>query len=307
MDSWKASGSMGVAMSLIGILLWAGMAWPRELVDEAGRRVRVPDNPHRVVSLAPSITESLFLLGLDEEVVGVTQHCNYPPQAKTRPVVGSYVQFSLEKVLSLRPDLVLAVRDGNPKDSVERLTSLGVPVYVVDPRSLEGLLDTLQRLGGVLRRGQEAEAIVRQMRSRLDRLKDAVAGRPRPKVLLQVGIEPLVTVGKGTLQDHLIQMAGGDNVAASVPLQYPILSVERVLQAGPEVILVSSMAGETDAGKELRRWQKWKEIPAVASGRVHLINGDLIDRPSPRILDGLEEMVGYIHPEAGRLLRGEGN
>ncbi len=307
MDRYRASDRRGVALGLIGILLWAGTAWPRDMVDEAGRRVQVPDNPHRIVSLAPSITESLFLLGLDEEVVGVTKHCNYPPQAKTRAVVGSYVQFSLEKVLSLRPDLVLAVRDGNPKDSVERLASLGVPVYVVDPRTLEGLLETLQRLGDVLRRGQEAQAIIGQMRSRLDRLKDAVAGRPRPRVLLQVGIEPLVSVGNGTLQDQLIQMAGGENIAASVPLQYPILSVEWVLQAGPEVILVSSMVGETDAGKELRRWKKWKEIPAVASGRVHLIDGDLIDRPSPRILRGLEEMVGYIHPEAGRLLRGGGN
>lgn len=307
MHSWKASGTRGMAMTLIGIFVWAAMVWPREMIDEAGRRVYLPDNPHRVVSLAPSITESLFLLGLDDEVVGVTQHCNYPPQAKGKAVVGSYVQFSLEKVLSLRPDLVLAVRDGNPRASVERLASLGVPVYVVDPRTLEGLLETLRRLGEVLRRGQEAETIIRRMRSRLERLRDAVDGRPRPKVLLQVGIEPLVSVGKGTLQDHLIWMAGGENIAASLPLQYPILSVERVLQAGPEVILVSSMVGETDAGKELRRWKKWKEIPAVASGRVHLINGDLIDRPSPRILDGLEEMVRYIHPEAGRLLREEGN
>lgn len=307
MDSWKALGSRCAALSLIGILIWAGMVWPREMADEAGRWVQVPDNPHRIVSLAPSITESLFLLGLDEEVVGVTQHCNYPPQAKSRAVVGSYVQFSLEKVISLRPDLVFAVRDGNPKDSVERLASLGVPVYVVDPRSLEGLLETLQRLGGVLRRGQEAEVIIRRMRSRLDRLRDVVAGRPRPKVLLQVGIEPLVGVGKGTLQDQLIQMAGGENIAASVPLQYPILSLERVLQAGPEVILVSSMVGEMAAEKEVRRWGKWKQIPAVASGRVHLINGDLIDRPSPRILNGLEEMVGYIHPEARPLLRGEDN
>jgi len=304
---WISKVTRGAAFGLFGFLLCAGPAWPREMVDEAGRRVHVPEKPRRIVSLAPSITESLFVLGLDEEVVGVTQHCNYPPKAATRPVVGSYVQFSLEKVLSLRPDLVLAVRDGNPRDSVERLASMGVPVYVLDPRSLEGLFHSLRRLGELLVRGEEAEAVIRVMRSRLERLTEAVAGRARPKVLLQVGIEPLVTVGRGTLQDHLIELAGGVNVAVEVPFQYPVMSLERVLQAAPEVILVSSMAGATDAAKELRRWQKWKEIPAVASGRVHLINGDLIDRPTPRILNGLEEMVRYIHPEAARLLGREGN
>ncbi len=296
----KALHIRAAAMALAGLvaaLLGLGLEplHAREMMDEAGRWVRVPPLPRRVVSLAPSITECLFALGLDEEVVGVTQYSNYPPKVASLPQVGSYVHLNLERILALRPDLVLATRDGNPRDQVERLAKMGMTVYTTDPRSLDGLFRTLEAMGEIFRREERAAGIVREMKARLARVESLVNERPRPRVFLQIDIHPLVTVGKGTLQNHLIELAGGENVAATESIQYPILSMERILETRPEVILVSSMVA--DSAQELRRWRKWREIPAVAKGRLHMVDADLIDRPSPRVLDGLEEMVRLIHPE----------
>jgi iron complex transport system substrate-binding protein len=279
------------------------MVHAREMVDEAGRRVQVPEAPRRVVSLAPSITECLFALGLDEEIVGVTRFSNYPKAAASRPKVGSYIRVNLERILSLAPDLVLATRDGNPRDSVSRLARVGVPVYVVDPRDLVGLFGTLRALGNIFHKRQEAERIVGDLSTRLEVIRQAVLGRTRPRVLMQVGISPMVTVSRGTLQDRLIELAGGKNIASREPINYPTLSLERVLEARPEIILVSSMVGKTDAFRELDRWRRWRELPAVINDRLHVIDGDLIDRASPRILDGLEEMTALIQPEAIRGLK----
>lgn len=303
MNTMKRKAFFALILVANGIALGACVAHARGMIDEAGRLVRLPDHPCRIVSLAPSITECLFALGLDEEIVGVTRFSNYPPQAAFRPKVGTYVQINLERVLSLRPDLVLAIRDGNPRGAVERLTDMGLSVYVVDPRTMKGLFRTLESLGEILHRQKAAVGIVGRLTGRLERIQNILTGSRRPRVLLQVGIDPLVTVGKGTLQDQLIELAGGENVSAKDPIPYPTLSIERVLEARPEVIIVSSMVGKTDAMQELQRWRRWENLPAVLHGRLHVIDGDLIDRPSPRILDGLEEMVTMIHPELVQYIR----
>ena len=254
------------------------------------------DRPERIVSLAPSITECLFALGLDESVVGVTDFSNYPPKVRSLPKVGSYIRINLERVVALKPDLIVATRDGNPKETVERLTDMGFPVYVVDPRNLESLFRTILSLGDITQRSAQARTVVRDLEARLERLDERIRGLPRPKVFLQIGIDPLVTVGRGTLQDELIERAGGVNIAGNEPMPYPTLSVEHVLKAAPDVILLSTMEGETALKRALRYWEKWQSVPAVAENRIHAVDGDLIDRASPRIVDGLERMAGYIHP-----------
>jgi iron complex transport system substrate-binding protein len=272
------------------------------MVDQLGREVAVPSPPLRIVSLAPSITECLFALGLGEEVVGVTLYSNFPPQVKDLPKVGTYTHLNLERVLALRPNLVVAIRDGNPREQVLRLAEMGLSVFIVDPRDLEGLYDAIFSLGRLVGRDREAGEVIRSLKDRVERVKHAVKGRQRPRVLLQVGIEPLVAAGGGTLQDQLITIAGGINVASAAPGPYPTLSMEMVLEARPEVIMISSMANPQDAAEELKKWRRWPSVPAVARGRVHLIDGDLIDRPSPRIVEGLEWMAGLIHPEVRSLL-----
>lgn len=284
----------------LGILFFTVPAtcFSLEVTDEAGRKVRLSTTPGRIVALAPSITECLFALGLNSEVVGVTEHTNFPPQATSRPKVGSYIHLQLEAIVALKPDLVLATRDGNPKEQIRRLEEMGLTVFVLDPRSLEGLFNTLLSLGEVLGRREEAGNLVFRLQQRIEGIKRNLGTRAKPRVLLQVGAQPLVVAGADTLQNHLIELAGGHNVAASLGRGYPMLSLESAMTLAPEVIIISSMADPRGAEQEKKRWNRWNTLPAVKSGRIHVIDGDLIDRPSPRIVEGLEELALIIHPEA---------
>ncbi len=154
------------------VLLAAAPAAARSLLDQAGRRVEIPDRPQRIVALAPSVTEIIFALGEEVRLIGVTAHCDFPPQAARLPKVGSYVRLDLERIVGLRPDLCVAVKDGNPKAAVERLEALGVPVFALDPRSVATVIRAILDLGVVLAVEPRAEALAAEMRARID------AGRP---------------------------------------------------------------------------------------------------------------------------------
>ena len=281
------------------VFLWASVSYPAPftLKDEVGREVTFPFPPRRIVSLAPNVTEILFSLGLDEEIVGVSTHCNYPEKAKSKPRVGSYISLDFEKILSLKPDLVIATGAGNTKDMVERLAQWGFPTYVIFPRNLDGVLGSIGHLGKVVDQEEEATAIIQEMKKRKQRVIELTRGLPRPRVFLEIGEAPIVTVGKGSFADDLIRLAGGENVAGQEKQMYPRWGMEEILRRSPEVILVSSMNPEGDYQRVLQEWTRWKVIPAVKEGRVYLIDSDLIDRPSPRIIEGLEEIARLLHPE----------
>jgi iron complex transport system substrate-binding protein len=285
---------------LAGLLaLWMTVAYSADWVtDETGRRITLPAAPKRIVSLAPNVTEILFSLGLDREVVGVSIHCDFPEKVKERERVGSYVSLDFEKIVSLRPDLIIATGAGNTREMVERLEKLGFPTYVVFPKDFEGILMSIEHLGQILRRQREAREIVQGLERRKQRVIQVTRDRTRPKVFLTIGESPMVTVGKGSFADDLIHLAGGENVAAKEERMYPRWGMEEILRRAPEVILVSSMSPKGDYPKILDEWARWKMIPAVRDGRIHLINSDLVDRPSPRIIEGLEEMARLFHPEA---------
>jgi iron complex transport system substrate-binding protein len=268
----------------------------RKFIDEVGREVTLPFPPKRIISLAPNITEILFRLGLDEEIVGVSIHCNYPEKAKTKVRVGSYISLDFERILSLKPDLVIATGAGNTRDMVDRLEKFDLPTYVVFPKNFEGILQSILHLGSVVGREKEALNIVRDMTSRKQKVMERVRGLSRPSVFLQISDAPIVTVGKGSFGDDLIRLAGGENIAGKEKQRYPRLGMEEILKRSPEVILISSMNPSGDYEKVLRDWNRWKMLPAVKNDRLHLIDSDLVDRPSPRIIDGLEEMARRIHP-----------
>jgi len=268
-----------------------------KFIDEVGREITVPYPPRRIISLAPNTTEILFSLGLDEEIVGVSIHCNYPEKARTRVRVGSYISLEFERILSLKPDLVIATGAGNTRDMVERLEKFGLSTFVIFPKNFEGILESIIHLGKVVNREKEAMDIVRDMKRRRERVIELTRGLPRPKVFLQIGEAPIVTVGKGSFADDLIRLAGGENIAGKEKKMYPRFGMEEILRRAPEVILVSSMNPGGHYEKVLQQWARWKMIPAVKDNRVHLIDSDLIDRPSPRIIEGLEEIARLIHPE----------
>lgn len=289
----------GMTVLFVTTFVWrfVSQASTIKLSDEVGRVVTFSFPPKRIVSLAPNITEILFSLGLDEEVVGISLHCNYPEKAKGRTRVGSYLSIDYEKVISLKPDLIIATGAGNPREMVERLERLGFPAFVIFPKRFDDVLKSIHHLAQVVAREQEAFLLVESMNRRRKKVVELTRDLLRPKVFLQIGESPIVTVGRGSFGDDLIRLAGGENVAGEEREMYPRLGMEEILKRSPEVILISSMNPKGDYERVIREWERWKMIPAVKRRRVHLIDSDLIDRPSPRIIDGLEQMASLIHPE----------
>jgi iron complex transport system substrate-binding protein len=289
-------GRLMLLLTILASLQIGGTALGITVMDEAGRQVEVPSRRQRIVSLAPSITEMLFALGAGNRVVGVTQFSNYPPASAHLPKVGSYVQPNIEKILALRPDLVIAIKDGNPKIVVDRVTEVGVPTFVIDPKSLDGVITSVRNIGRIVDTEQSGSRIALQMSARIREVEQKVSGAPRYRVFFQIGAEPIVSAGRGTFIDILIKTAGGVNITGEMTA-YPNLSLEQVLLARPEIILITSMAREGGFERIRRFWSQWPELPAVASNRIHIVNSDILDRPSPRIVDGLEMLARLIHPE----------
>lgn len=265
--------------------------------DQLGREVHVPDEPKRVVSLAPSITEIVFALGAGHRLKGVTQHCDYPPEAEALPKVGSYVHLDVEKIVALRPDLCLGTRDGNPREAAAKLESLRIPVYAVNPKDLETVMETVLEIGRLLKAQERAELLVRGMRTRIEEIKRRVGETSaRPSVFFQIGIVPIVSVGTNTLIDELITTAGGRNLAAG-PAPYPRFSREQVVALGPEIIIITSMTRGQAFEPVRDEWTQWSNLPAVRNQRVHIVESNIFDRPSPRLVEGLELLSRLFHPE----------
>jgi len=266
--------------------------------DEIGRNVRIPNSPKRIVSMAPNLTEILFILGLQEEIVGVTDFCDYPDAALTKQRIGGYVNPSIEKIVSLKPDLILGIKEGNRRDTVQRLSDLGFPVYVVDPAGFDGIIKTIDHIGEVVRRREKSAEIIRKMTKKKEAVVRLTQSLPRPKVFFQIGFSPIVTVGKGSLGDDLIRLAGGRSISENESGSYPVYGVETILSKAPEVIILSSMDSRRDYLNLMKMWQSWKELPAVKTNAIYVIDSNLVDRATPRIVEGLETMAKMIHPEA---------
>ncbi len=284
-------------MILVAMLfLLSGPAGARIVVDEAGRRVAVPDEPQRIVSLAPSVTEILFALGLGERVVGVTDFSNHPAEAAAKPKVGSFVRLNAERILDLKPDLAVGTVDGNRLNLVRLLEDAGVAVYAVNPQSVDGMIRTVAGLGAACGVPARGEAVARDLRARLTRVTETSRGLERPRVFLQINTRPIISVNRDTLHHDVIRLAGGENLTADHAVPYPRVGLEEILSRGPDVILISSMEREGAFEEARQAWFQWNTIPAVRTGRVHLIDSDLIDRPSPRVIQGIEAMADLLHP-----------
>lgn len=280
------------------LLLAPVTGFARQVIDQTGRGVTVPDDIRRVVSLAPSITEIVYHLGKQDLLKGATQYSDTPPAAKLLPRVGSYVRIDVEKVVALKPDLCLAIRDGNPLHAVSRIESLGIPVYVVDPKSLNDIMVMIVGLGDLLGAEEQAARITADMRQRIEKVVQTLdAEITRPGVFFQIDAEPIVSAGKGTFIHELIITAGGRNLAADVGTPYPKFSWEDVLHYRPDVAIIASMAGGYSEEALKAGWYRWPQLPAVQSNSVHVVSAGLVDRPTPRLVKGLETFARIIHPE----------
>ncbi len=284
---------------LIAVLVPAlivSAAGAKTVTDQAGRTMQVPGDPKRIVSLAPSITEIIFDLKRGDRLVGVTRFSDYPPEARGYPKVGSYVHPDLEKIVSLNPDLCIAVKDGNPIDIVKRLESMSIPVYAVDPKNFQTVVNAVADIGALLNAKPRADQRVREMKTRISRinaLTDTITERPR--VFFQIGVSPIVAVGTDTFIHEMITTAGGINLTVG-PTPYPRFTKERIIALAPDIMIITSMARNEIFERVKRQWEEWPTIPAVKNGRIHLVDSNLFDRPAPRMTDGLEALFRLFYP-----------
>jgi iron complex transport system substrate-binding protein len=290
---------VGIAVLLILISAVAGARAGRaaEFRDALGRSVSLSGTPQRIVALAPSLAEILFYLGLGNSVVGVTRYSDYPPEAVSRPKIGSYVNLNVERIISLAPDLVIGTADGNQPDAVGLLEEAGIPVFIVNPRNVREVIGTVASLGRICGVPQKGSGSAWRLNRRVGRVRRKTEHSKRPLVFLQINPKPIMSVNRNTFHHDLLRLAGARNMTADEPANYPRISLEEVIRRKPQVILISSMQRGGRFAALRREWMQWKSIPAVQFGRVHLIDSDRIDRPSPRMIDGLEDMARLIHPE----------
>ena len=269
------------------------------VVDMLGREVTLPAPPRRIVSLVPSATELIFALGGEDRLVGRTDYCDYPPEAKSKPSVGGMIAPSLETLVALRPDLVLATPSGNREETFTKLKQIGIPVYAIHAHRVAEVLDVTARLGELTGRQAAVTALVAEIERRLRAVADAVRPYPRPRVLYVLWPDPLLVPARDAIVTELIGLAGGDSITAGERGDYPRFSIEAAVARAPEVILLARHG--TGTGPMARdKWDRLTSLPAVKAGRIHPVDGNFMHRYGPRVVEGVERLARVIHPEAFR-------
>jgi iron complex transport system substrate-binding protein len=276
-----------------------GVAAPatRRVTDEVGRSVEIPQPVKRIVSLAPSVTETLFALGLGDRVVGDTNYCDYPPEAKSRAHVGGPVDPNLEAIAALHPDLVLVARSINREATVHSLEQLGIAVYATDPRNVQQVLDSSQRLGELLGAGDGGASVVTDLRKRLDQLRANLAGQQPKSVLFVVWETPLISVGRDTFLADALRSAGAISVI-STRQDWPEVSLEEVVKLQPDYLIFSNDEPDKLDRQiaQLRNQPGWRDLQALKENHIVLLS-EAISRPAPRLLDAIEQLARALHPE----------
>ena len=271
----------------------AADSFPLEMRDDRGVTFRLSAPASRVVSLAPSLTEIVFLLGEERALAGVTKFCNYPPAASSLPKVGGMTDPDVERIVALSPDLVLCTIDGNSRERILALERMGIPCFAVAPQNIQAVLATIERLGMLLGVSGRGRAEAAKLARRVEAVRSAAGGENEagPRAMFIVSISPIIAAGNATFMDELLKTAGARNAVGAFKSRYPRLSIEELVAAGPDVIFISSMKGVERFSPEVLGW---KEIPAFRDGAVFPIDGDLVTRPGPRLVTALEKVSAVL-------------
>ena len=292
-SGWRRKSAVNCVLAFALVLSGgAAAAAGIRLTDDAGRSVSLPRPAQRIISLAPHLTELLFAAGAGAQVVGAVAYSNYPAAAKRIARIGDSAQLDLERIVALKPDLVLVWRDGNAQRQLEKLLQLGIPVFYSEVRRLPDIARAIEQLG--LLAGTEAEALpaAHAFLSRLADLRRRYAGRAPVTVFFEIWDRPLMTVRGEHMISDVIRLCGGRNVFADLKPLTPEISIEAVLAADPEAI--GGVAAEPGQAGNLDAWKQWPRLRAVARGNLFVIDSDLISRDTPRILDGAEQLCGHL-------------
>ena len=270
----------------------------RTVTDDLGREVRVPQTIERAISLAPSITESIFAAGAGHRMVGVTTYCNYPAETASVEKIGDTLNPNIEKIIALKPDIVFVSTASQLESFTKTLEEQGVSVFVSDPKNLHDVFQSIIRFGDLFGTRENAEKTVRELDSRRQ-MATHVASFVEPraertrltKVFVQISKEPLFTIGKDSFLTDVLELAYGESVTNYVPTAYPMLSKETALALNPEAIILSDSEDNQEPN------DVFKNSSAVKNGRVYKINADIISRPGPRLVDAIEQIAGFLHGE----------
>lgn len=322
---WSRVGSHVLRALLLAAALCAPVAaQPIRLVDDAGQRLELPGPARRIVALSPHVTELLFAVGAGDRVVGVDAWSNYPAAARQLPRVGDLYALDLERIVALKPDLLIVWHNGNSQRQLDVLRGLGLPIYFDGPRRLADIPRSLEQMGRLAGSAAQAEAVAGTMRARVEALRVRHAAKPKVSVFYQVWTRPLLTVNATTLIGDVITLCGGANIFGHLPMQAPRVGIEAVIEADPQVILAASLgqisADDTDAESgpgasadlgtadrtgdkaqtsalddggaraDFSLWRAWPRLRAVRQHHLVALSDDLISRHTPRVLDGAERL-----------------
>ncbi len=264
----------------------------RTLQDELGRTVVVPDHPHRLICLTPSVADDLYALGAENDVVGISEYTKYPPQARQKPSIGLPLNPSLETIVLLHPDLVVGSADLAPQN-LKGFERLGIPVFLVKPIGIGGIYSSLLDMGKALNREAAAKELVFRLSSRVEAVRARVQGKQRVRVFMLIWADPILTVGKAAFITDLIAAAGGESITGNLAHEYPRISFETVVALAPESILLiraSKMSVEN-----LAQRAGWESLPAIRNRSVYYTD-DRLNLPSPVAIDALEDLARQFHP-----------
>lgn len=269
-----------------------------EVTDEAGRVVKLPVAVHRIVSLAPSLTETVYALGLQERLVGDTDYCDYPPDATKKHKVGGAINPNMEEIAALKPDVVLVVKSLNRLETVQGLEQLGIPVYAADPHDVNGVLESMKKLAGVLGAEEAGAALDAKLRERLAAIHAKLNGTMAKSVLFVVWTEPLQSIGRKTFIADLLIRAGANSIVDSQQ-DWPKYSIEEAVRLQPEYLVFASSHSESVKSDvdALSLRPGWSAMNAIKQRKIAIVS-DAINKPGPRIVDAIEELARQLHPEA---------
>jgi iron complex transport system substrate-binding protein len=271
---------------------------PREVTDETGRTIRIPQSIHRIVSLAPSLTETIYALGLQERLVGDTDYCDFPPEAQKISKVGGAINPSLEAIAALHPDLVLVTKSLNRLDTVRALADLGIPSYATDPHTVDDIISSTQRLADLLGEPDAGVAITKDLERRLADTQQRIASLPQRRVLFVVWTEPLISIGKDTFIADALLRAGAISIVDSSQ-SWPQISLEEVVRQQPDFLIFAESHAEAAPPdvEALSSLPGWRILDAVRNHHYALVS-DAVNRPAPRIVAAIEDLAKQLHPEA---------
>jgi iron complex transport system substrate-binding protein len=263
------------------------------LTDELGRTVTVPDHPHRLICLVPSVADDLYALGAGSDVVAVSEFTKYPKDASLKQTIGVELTPSIEKIISLHPDLVIGSADSNRVETVHELEHVGIVVFMLDPHGIEGILSSIRTLGEAIGREEAATRLVSQLRARLGSVEERVKGKPVIRVFMPIWYDPVITIGMGAFITEIIAAAGGKSITDDIAHEWPQISLETVVERAPAALVLVRRSRMTVNDVSSR--PGWDTLAAIRNHRVYLVD-DRIELPSVSAFDELEDLARQLHP-----------